>query len=230
MRELDIRSFLLGIGALAVILAAFAAAFSMGCRVLTGERTPTPVPTATRTPEPPATPVPSTATPTPRPQAVVPRLTQPVPTSSRPTATATPFIVYLTEEQLAYACTGEYVPGREPGGYYHRIGLPPLRCSNPIPPGARIVIVPSGPSRLPSSSELEAVSIVNAVDYDHVLIRRRNGELWLLQYGVGCLSLSIALPGKTVYIYSPGLFAGIGSKILIPDRSQDCRIWNSQRL
>ena len=77
---------------------------------------------------------------------------------------------------------------------------------------------------------METVTFEKEIDSDHILIRRRLGELWILEYGVGCLSLSIMLPGKEIIIYSPGLFAGIGSKILIPSRDQECRIWDSTRL
>lgn len=139
-------------------------------------------------------------------------------------------IIYLTQEQLGYACTGEYLPGREPGGFYEGMGLSPKRCENPIPPDAQIVIVPSTPARPPvaSSGQFEQVTVLYELDYNQVLVSRRFGEQWLLDYGVGCLSLQYTF--SPVFIYSPGLFAGIGSKIVIPDRGQECRIWWSEYL
>jgi hypothetical protein len=55
---------------------------------------------------------------------------------------------------------------------------------------------------------------------------RSNGNVYLINKGVGCLSLW-RYEGKRVLIDSPGLFLGVGSKLLIPDANQECRIWNS---
>ena len=64
---------------------------------------------------------------------------------------------------------------------------------------------------------------------DHAIIVRQNGDVYLIEKGIGCLSLW-QYEGKAVLIYSPGLFAGIGSELLIPDIGQKCRIWNSEYL
>ena len=42
-----------------------------------------------------------------------------------------------------------------------------------------------------------------------------------------CLSLG-RLEGRAVSISSRGLFLGIGSRLTIPDRNQDCRIWEHE--
>ena len=64
---------------------------------------------------------------------------------------------------------------------------------------------------------------------NEVVATRSNGEVWLLDYGVGCLSIGIG--PKTVLVHSGGaFFAGIGSEIIVPDRSQSCRIWSAERL
>lgn len=62
-----------------------------------------------------------------------------------------------------------------------------------------------------------------------VQIVRRNGEEWLLTYGVGCLSLW-KYDGKTIVIEYPGLFGGVGGSIILPEDNQTCRIWNSEQL
>ena len=116
----------------------------------------------------------------------------------------TPVVIYMTEDQLGYAMPGS------------------------IPPGAQIVIIPSSP---PLSSvagnDMEAVTFVKSVDDSHAVIRRKTGGAYLLEYGVGCMSLSIMIEGRMLYVYSPGLFAGIGSKIILPDRGQECRVWDA---
>lgn len=67
------------------------------------------------------------------------------------------------------------------------------------------------------------------LDFDKALIFRENGEAWILEKGVGCLSLDF-YEGRSILVYSPGLFAGVGSKIILPDRDQECRIWNAEFL
>jgi hypothetical protein len=64
---------------------------------------------------------------------------------------------------------------------------------------------------------------------DNAIIVRGNGEAYLIEKGVGCLSLW-RYEGKRVLIVSPGLFLGVGSKLLIPEAGQECRIWDSKSL
>lgn len=72
----------------------------------------------------------------------------------------------------------------------------------------------------------EAVFVKKAMD-DTAILVRANGDTYLIEKGVGCLSLR-RYEGKRVYISSPGLFLGVGSSLLIPDADQQCRIWNSE--
>ena len=58
---------------------------------------------------------------------------------------------------------------------------------------------------------------------------RENGEAWILSKGIGCLSLDF-YEGRGILIYSPGLFAGVGSKIILPYRDQQCSIWDAESL
>lgn len=80
-----------------------------------------------------------------------------------------------------------------------------------------------------SAGELEAVYLYKVFDTDYkAIIVRSNGEMYLIEYGIGAISLPF-YEGKIVYIYSPtSIFAGIGSKIIIPDRNQSARIWNAE--
>jgi hypothetical protein len=75
---------------------------------------------------------------------------------------------------------------------------------------------------------MESVVVKKAMD-DKAIIVRASGEMYLIEKGVGCLSLW-RYEGKRVYINSPGLFSGVGSSLLIPDADQQCRIWNSESL
>lgn len=74
----------------------------------------------------------------------------------------------------------------------------------------------------------ESVRVTKAMD-DKAIISRRNGESYLIEKGVGCLSLW-RYEGKEILIVSPGLFLGVGSRLLIPEMDQECRIWNSEML
>ncbi|HUI07262.1 MAG TPA: hypothetical protein VL486_09680 [Verrucomicrobiae bacterium] len=61
------------------------------------------------------------------------------------------------------------------------------------------------------------------------IIQRANGEMYLIEYGVGALSLW-RYEGKVVLVYSPGLFLGVGSSIVLPEVEEKARIWNAERL
>jgi hypothetical protein len=75
---------------------------------------------------------------------------------------------------------------------------------------------------------VEAVFVKKVMD-DKAIIVRANGDTYLIEKGVGCLSLG-RFEGKNVYVNSPGLFLGVGSRLLIPDAGQECRIWDSESL
>jgi hypothetical protein len=66
-------------------------------------------------------------------------------------------------------------------------------------------------------------------DGDKGIIERANGERWLIEKGVGAISFW-RYEGKRVLIHSPGLFCGVGSKLILPDTNQEARIWQSERL
>lgn len=76
----------------------------------------------------------------------------------------------------------------------------------------------------------EYVTVVKVLqDDDKGIIQRKNGERWLIEKGVGARSFW-RYEGKSVLIHSPGLFCGVGSKLILANDDQEARIWNAERL
>lgn len=76
----------------------------------------------------------------------------------------------------------------------------------------------------------ESVTVIKVLDDDDKgIIERRNGERWLIEKGVGALSFW-RFEGKQVLIQSPGLFCGVGSKIILPNVGQEAHIWNAEHI
>jgi hypothetical protein len=76
----------------------------------------------------------------------------------------------------------------------------------------------------------EYVTIIKVMDdYDKGIIERSNGERWLIEKGVGAISFW-RFEGKKILIYSPGLFCGVGSKVILPDIGQEARIWSAEQI
>jgi hypothetical protein len=71
--------------------------------------------------------------------------------------------------------------------------------------------------------------VLQKVMNDKAIIVRANRESYVIEKGIGCLSLG-RFEGKVVYINSPGLFLGVGARLLLPDVKQECRIWDSKNL
>ena len=92
---------------------------------------------------------------------------------------------------------------------------------------ASLGIESGGPAS--STTGAESVRVTVEVDYIHnrYIIQRRNGEQWLIEFGVGCLSLPV---GRDVLVVSPGRFAGVGSTIVDTNRQRQCRIWDARLL
>ena len=64
---------------------------------------------------------------------------------------------------------------------------------------------------------------------DKGIIARANGEEYLIEKGVGCLSFW-RFEGKRVLVTYPGVFGGVGSRLVLPDVDQSCRIWSAEQL
>ena len=76
----------------------------------------------------------------------------------------------------------------------------------------------------------EYVTLIKVMDNDDKgIIERSNGERWLIEKGVGAISFW-RFEGKKILIYSPNLFCGIGSKIILPEVSQEARIWDAEQI
>jgi len=79
-------------------------------------------------------------------------------------------------------------------------------------------------------AKIERVAVLKVMDIESkAIIQRANGEMYLIEYGVGALSLW-RYEGKVVLVYSPGLFLGVGSSIVLPEVEEKARIWNAERL
>lgn len=79
-------------------------------------------------------------------------------------------------------------------------------------------------------ADTEAVIMLKVMDSDSkAIIQRRNGDQYLIEYGVGVISIW-RYEGKAVLIHSPGLFLGVGSSVILPDDDQKARIWDSKLL
>ncbi len=79
-------------------------------------------------------------------------------------------------------------------------------------------------------ASVEAVYVRKVLDSsDQVIIQRRNGEVWLLEYGVGVISIW-RYEGQAVLIKSPGIFGGVGSEIILTDDDESAPIWNAEEI
>ncbi|GEN35923.1 SH3 domain-containing protein [Aneurinibacillus danicus] len=85
------------------------------------------------------------------------------------------------------------------------------------------------PMSVAASDDVEVV-YVDKVDSikNQAIVVRKSGDVYFIEYGVGALS-TWQYEGKTVYISSPGIFAGVGSHLILPDHEgQKARIWDSK--
>lgn len=78
---------------------------------------------------------------------------------------------------------------------------------------------------------VEAVGVIKVLNTDHkVIVRRKNGERYLLEHGVGIIGISL-FEGREILINSPSsLFAGVGSSIILPGDGGTAKIWEASRL
>lgn len=92
---------------------------------------------------------------------------------------------------------------------------------------ASVALVPGTPSG--ARCQTGEYVRVEKVQDDNLVIVRADGAMYLIEKGVGCLS-AWRYEGKRVLILSPGMFLGVGSRLLLPDSDQECRIWDSEQL
>lgn len=81
-----------------------------------------------------------------------------------------------------------------------------------------------------AAARVDSVYVDQVLDDDYkVVITRSDESIWLLEYGIGCLSLW-RFEGRMILISSPGTFAGVGSRLVLPNDSGSCRIWDAELL
>lgn len=164
--------------------------------------TPTPTNTATPSPSPTPTLAPPSPTATPSPIPPTPTPIPPTPTPRPPTSTPTP--IPITAVPPTPTPTLPYWPT-----------IPPTRVPTPTPTVQEI--------------QVEWVYVVAVDDvYNEVTVIRGNGEVWLLEYGFGCLSMW-RYEGDVVGVAGSYLFAGIGSYIVLPRHDATCRVLYSEQ-
>lgn len=78
-------------------------------------------------------------------------------------------------------------------------------------------------------AQAEWVYLYKTIGYDKAVVVRNNQEVYMIQKGLGCLSLSIH-ESKFIIVYFPGLFGGFNGKIILPDNNEECNIWNAKKL
>jgi hypothetical protein len=77
---------------------------------------------------------------------------------------------------------------------------------------------------------VEAVYVRKVLDSrDQVIVQRRNGEVWLLEYGVGVIRIW-RYEGEAILVKSPGIFGGFGSEIILTDDDETALIWNAEEI
>jgi hypothetical protein len=104
--------------------------------------------------------------------------------------------------------------------------------SHPLPAAPPAIVSPPAPrlSIVPAFQSIEAVGVGKVDDLsEHVYVGRQDGSLWYLEYGAGCPGMDL-YEGRTVDVVSTGLFAGAGSKIVLPDDGETCLIWDAQQI
>lgn len=74
----------------------------------------------------------------------------------------------------------------------------------------------------------EYVTVVSvAGGADQGIVQRTNGEQYLIEKGVGCLSFW-RYEGRRVLVTYSATFGGVGSTLVLPDANQSCRIWDAR--
>src|SRR5688572_23055022 len=81
---------------------------------------------------------------------------------------------------------------------------------------------------LPCESRADAERVIlRSAMKDQLVVVRKDGTAFLVEKGMGCLSVS-QYQGRQVVIDSPGRFLGVGSRLLLPNAEQDCQIWQAR--
>lgn len=83
---------------------------------------------------------------------------------------------------------------------------------------------------LSAGAKIEKLKVKKVLkNSDRGIVMRPNGEEWLIEKGIGCLSF-MRYEGKTVvgdYSIDPD---SVGAKLLLPDEDQECKIWSGEKI
>lgn len=96
-----------------------------------------------------------------------------------------------------------------------------------------IFLVGAALSSIPARSDAQKAEYVLVKKLmendDKGIVTRANGEEYLIEKGVGCLSFW-RFEGKRVLVTYSGVFGGVGSRLVLPDVDQSCRLWTVEQL
>ena len=113
------------------------------------------------------------------------------------------------------------------GIYIYMMHLPvfrPGKLALTILTATLMVVVP-----LWVHADLKKYRMIKEVGYDKVIVEDWLGTMYLVEYGIGCLSMW-RYEGKYIYI-EQGLFLdGISDTIHLLDSDDECRVWNAEQL
>lgn len=79
-----------------------------------------------------------------------------------------------------------------------------------------------------ASASAERV-ILRKVEKHRVWIVRSNGMTYLVEKGLGCVSLA-QHQGREIIVESPARFLGVAARLIIPDIGQDCPVIKAQEV
>lgn len=79
-----------------------------------------------------------------------------------------------------------------------------------------------------ASASAERVLLLK-VDKNKVTLVRSNGSTYLVEKGLGCISLP-QHEGRHIIVESPARFLGVAARLIIPDIGQDCPVIKAEEV
>ncbi len=84
-------------------------------------------------------------------------------------------------------------------------------------------------SNIAKADDFEKYYLVKDLDDDKIIVEDKWGDKYLVEYGIGCSSMWV-YEGKYIYIDKGTYLDGIGDRIYLVDRDQDCKVWDAEEL
>ena len=94
---------------------------------------------------------------------------------------------------------------------------------------AGAVVIVAALAVVTAAAKTQEQVTVQKVTADQAVVIRPNGAAYLIKKGAGCPSLR-RYQGHQVALSAPALFMGAGSKLVISDLDQQCRVYSSTRI